>query len=219
MSSMTRHDQPAPAPVAQGTTLQVWSRARRAVPTAAIAGVLAALAYWGHRTDWTVPKFSSLIGHAAHAADDWCSEHNVPESQCIECNPELVPASNDYGWCKEHGIAQCPLHHPDVAQSKLMPRVSAADFDRASRALSLMPRPENNSQCRLYQRRIQFASAEAAEKVGLDVAVAQQRPIIEAVVANGEVVYDETRMAHLASRLQGTVWRVEKKVGEPVRKG
>jgi len=177
------------------------------------------LAYWGHRTEWTVPKFSALIGGGVHQADDWCKAHNVAESQCIECNSKLVPPLKDYGWCKEHGIAQCPLHHPDVAQSKSPQHVSTADFERANRALALMPRPENNSRCRLYQHRIQFASTQAAEKVGLDIAVVQQRPIIETVVANGEVVYDETRMAHLSSRVPGSVWRVERKVGERVAKG
>ena len=39
------------------------------------------------------------------------------------------------------------------------------------------------------------------------------------MTANGEVVYDETRTAHLASRVAGTVWRVEKQVGDRVRKG
>src|SRR5262249_39119084 len=37
--------------------------------------------------------------------------------------------------------------------------------------------------------------------------------------ANGEIIYDETHTAHLASRVPGTVWRGEKKIGDPVRKG
>ncbi len=46
-----------------------------------------------------------------------------------------------------------------------------------------------------------------------------QRPITEAVVANGEIVYDETRSAHLASRVAGTVLRVTAQVGDQVKKG
>jgi membrane fusion protein, heavy metal efflux system len=38
-------------------------------------------------------------------------------------------------------------------------------------------------------------------------------------VANGEIVYDETRMAHLSSRVPGTVWRVQKRIGDRVKKG
>jgi len=143
----------------------------------------------------------------------------VPEAQCIECNANLVPAVPDYGWCAEHGIAQCPLHHPDVAQLKEMPTITQADFDRASRALALLARTENGSRCKHYQRRIQFASAEAIDKAGIDIAVADQQPIVESITANGEIIYDQTRFARLASRVAGTVWRVEKHLGERVSKG
>ncbi|HEX7376736.1 MAG TPA: efflux RND transporter periplasmic adaptor subunit, partial [Pirellulales bacterium] len=116
-------------------------------------------------------------------------------------------------------VAQCPLHHPDVAQLKQVPNIAPEAFRQAERALVLRPRAENNSRCKLHERRIQFASAEAAEKVGIDIDVVRQRPIVEAVVANGEIRYDETRMARLASRVAGTAWRVYTQVGDRVREG
>jgi membrane fusion protein, heavy metal efflux system len=192
---------------------------RNALPTVAVAVVLGLLAYWGIRTGWTLPKFSSLMGNGGQTKEQWCEEHSVLESECIECNLNLAPYGKDYGWCKEHGVYQCPLHHPDVAQLKKTPQVTQADFDRANRALSIMPRTENNSRCKLHQRRIQFASAEAIEKAGVDIAVVEEQPIVEAIIANGEVVYDRTREAHLASRVSGTVWRVYKKVGDHVKAG
>ncbi len=200
---------------------------RRVASNLIIVGVLAGLAYWGHRTDWTLPKFSAILSgnppsggeQCAPGEDGWCKEHNVPEAICIECNTKLVPAEEDYGWCAEHGIAQCPLHHPEVAQLKTIPAVTDDDMNRANRALALLPRVENNSHCKHYQRRIQFASIEAIEKAGVDIAIVDQKPLVETVAANGEIVYDETHTAHLASRVPGTVWRVEKKVGDPVRKG
>ena len=93
------------------------------------------------------------------------------------------------------------------------------DLERASRALALLPRAENNSRCQLDQRRIQFASVQAIEKAGVDIAVVEERPVVEAVVANGEIVYDETRSAHLASRVAGTVVRVNAQVGDRMQKG
>jgi cobalt-zinc-cadmium efflux system membrane fusion protein len=192
---------------------------RRAGPTAAVISSLAGLAIWGHTTDWTVPKFSSLIGSGVTEVEDWCKEHNVPEAVDIECNPKLLPPMKDYGWCKEHGVAQCPFEHPDVAQLKTPPSITPDALDRAQRALALRPRPENNSRCALHQKRIQFASTEAVAKAGIDIAVVQERPLVEAIVANGEVIYDQNRMAHLSSRVAGTVWRVEKQVGDRVRKG
>jgi cobalt-zinc-cadmium efflux system membrane fusion protein len=200
---------------------------RKALPIVAVVGLLAGVAVWGHSTDWTMPKFSALFGTDAGATpgqcipggEGWCKEHGVPEAICIECNHNLAPPLPDYGWCKEHGIAQCPLEHPDVAQLQTSPVVTAADIERANRALALLPRNENSSRCKNYQRRIQFVSQEAVDKSGIDIAVVDQEPLIEAIAANGEVIYDQTHSAHLASRVAGTVWRVEKHVGEQIHKG
>jgi cobalt-zinc-cadmium efflux system membrane fusion protein len=204
----------SPQPV---TTFLRWLL--QAIPTAVVVAALGGLALWGHFSDWKIPKFSALAGKDNEKVEEWCAEHNVPEATCIECNLTLLPQSSDFGWCKEHGIAQCPLEHPEVAQVKTIPVVTLAMLDRASRALAAKPRSENSSLCKLHLRRVQFASNEAVEKAGVDIAVVQERPIVEAVIANGEVLYDQNRMAHLSSRVSGTVWQVERQVGDRVRKG
>jgi len=183
-----------------------------------VAG-LVALAVWGQRTDWTLPKFSALFGGAPEEASDWCDEHNVPESQCVECNPKLMPVAKDYGWCSAHGVMQCPLEHPDVVQLNARPTITPAMLERAQRAIALRPRAENNSRCNLHLKRIQFASLESIEKVGVDIALTAERPIVESIVANGEIGFDQTRLAHFSSRVPGTIWRVEKQVGDRVQKG
>ena len=197
----------------------LWAWVRGSLPTAAVAAVLVGLAVWGHTTEWTLPKFSALFGAEQAEVADWCEAHNVPESICVECNPTLLPAGKDYGWCAVHGVMQCPLEHPEVAQLKTPPTIAPAMLEQAQRAIALRPRAENNSRCNLHGKRIQFASAEAVEKVGVDIAIVAEKPIVEAIVANGEIVYDETRMAHLSSRVAGTVWRVQKQVGDHVHKG
>lgn len=197
----------------------IWRWISRAGSTAAIVVLIGSLAFWGHSNDWKLPSFASLTKGDAKPVDDWCTEHNVPESQCIECNPRLLAKPEDYGWCKIHGVAQCPLEHPDVAQLKEIPVISTEDIDRANRALATRPRTENNSLCTLHQKRIQFASADAVEKAGVGIAVVQVRPVQEAITANGEVVYDQTRRANFSSRVSGTVWRVEKEVGDRVAAG
>ncbi len=191
----------------------------RAMPTAFVIAALGGLALCGHFSDWKMPKFSALVGQHNQQTEQWCQEHNVPEAACIECNLTLVAPSKDYGFCKEHGVAQCPLEHPDVAQLKMTPVITPAMLDRASRALAARPRAENNCLCKLHLRRVQFASAEAVEKAGVDIAVVQERQIIEAATANGEVIYDQNRMAHLSSRVAGAVWHVERQVGDRVHKG
>lgn len=191
----------------------------RRLSTALVIVMLAGLGFYGHRNGWKLPKFSLLVGTAQEGHDDWCAEHGVPESQCVECNKQLLPPGKDYGWCKEHGIHNCPWEHPDVAQLKQIPTLSAADRRRAARALACIDRRENNGACKNYRRRIQFASAAAVKKAGVDVALVDRQSISDVVLANGVITYDQNRFASLASRLPGTVWRIEKRVGDPVHPG
>src|SRR5262249_52271967 len=125
----------------------------------------------------------------------------------------------EFGWCRKHGIPDCPLEHPEVAQLQQKPHISPADLARAERALALAERPENNSKCKTHLRRIQFASQEAVEKAGVEVAPAWEAPVVESISANGEVTYDQTRVARLSTRAPGSVWRVLKKVGDSVKEG
>jgi cobalt-zinc-cadmium efflux system membrane fusion protein len=187
--------------------------------TALVLLTLGALAFAGHHTGWTLPAFSALLGNGSDARDDWCAAHAVPESQCVECNPRLLPRPADYGWCPRHGVHACPLEHPDVAQLATVPQVSPADLARAQRALDLGARPENSRLCKLYQRRVQFASQEAFERSGVEVEPVWRAPVVESVAANGELTYDPTRVARVSARVPGTVWRVEKNVGDSVRQG
>ena len=189
------------------------------IPTLLVMALLGGLGVYGHHSGWKLPKFSALAGNDAAEPEDWCAEHGVPESQCVECHPDLLPRGKDYGWCKEHGVANCPLCHPEVAQLKPTPVVSEADRQRATRTSAAAPRPENNPICKNYRRRLQFASLEAVKKAGVDVGLVDRQPIVESVAANGQITYDQTRFASLSSRLQGTVWRVERNVGDRVRAG
>jgi len=67
--------------------------------------------------------------------------------------------------------------------------------------------------------RIELASAEVADKIGLEYAVVQVRPMAQYVTALGAVDYEPSRYARLSSRASGSVWRVEKEIGDRVRKG
>jgi cobalt-zinc-cadmium efflux system membrane fusion protein len=68
-------------------------------------------------------------------------------------------------------------------------------------------------------RRIAFPSEDAVRKAGLRWVPAEERLVTEHVLANGMIDYDPTTYAHLATRAPGTIWRVEKQIGEPVRRG
>lgn len=70
----------------------------------------------------TQPTKSEGSGHAAAdvvpgSHEDWCSEHQVPESQCTQCNPKLAAAFKATGdWCEEHGLPEshCRKCNPDL---------------------------------------------------------------------------------------------------------
>ncbi len=191
----------------------------QSLPTVLVLVALAALGYGGHRAGWELPSFSQLTGQGSSVRPDWCAEHNVPESICIACNARLMPKAKLYHWCDEHGVSECALDHPELAQIVHVPETLTGDLEGARRALELKPRPHNDPKCKLHLRRVQFASFEAAEKAGIAVAKVDRRRVTEVVNANGQVQYDPTRLARLSSRASGTVWRVEKLVGDRVHRG
>ena len=198
-------------------------RIRRALgsifPAALALGCVAGLVAVGQATHWRLPKASALRGEDKAEADDWCKEHGVPESECVECRPELLPRAKAHGWCATHGVSECPLCHPDVAQLPSRPAVTDADRDRAARTLAFAPRVENDNKCRKHLRRLQFPSDEMPNRLGLGVAPVTRGPVEEVMTAPAEITYDPTRIARATPRAAGTVWRVDGQIGAKVRRG
>jgi cobalt-zinc-cadmium efflux system membrane fusion protein len=209
---------PEPRPRSQTGWGAVLGNVAGSIPTILVLAGAAAVGWWGHHSGWRLPKFSELQG-LEQPKDDWCAEHNVPESECVECNPTLMPKAKVHGWCKAHGIPECPLEHPELAQLPETPVISAADLDRARRALGFTDRPANNPNCRAHLRRIQFATAQDADKAGIAVEPVWMAPAVEFVAAPGEIGYDQTKVAHLSARSPGTVWKVFRHVGQEVKAG
>jgi membrane fusion protein, heavy metal efflux system len=71
----------------------IFSFASNAAPTILVLGVMGAIAYVGHATDWTIPSSSQVFGKQAAAPDDWCADHGVPESTCVQCKGLAINAS------------------------------------------------------------------------------------------------------------------------------
>lgn len=193
-----------------------WIKVLNAVPNLVVFSFLGGVMYLGHHTGWKLPKLSELRGTATIATDDWCAEHLVPESNCIECQSDLVPKGKPFGFCREHGVAECVIHHPELAQVKGTPE--SPKYDSIS-AISLIPRPVNNSRNTLHTRRVQFTSADSVTKSGIDVSVVEERAMTDAITANGELMFDPTRVAHLSTKVPGTVAYVFKSLGEEVQPG
>ncbi len=193
-----------------------WNWLSHAIPNVIVLSALGGLAWWGHSTGWSLPKFSELLGKSQETKDDWCPEHSITSDQCIECNTSLAPRGKPFGWCREHGVAECVIHHPELAQTTDQPKLPKYDTQAA---LVLWDRPFNNSKCTLHERRIQFASEDAFVKAGVDVDVVTERPMSECKTANGEIGFDHNYVARLSSRVPGSAWWVPKRVGESVKQG
>src|SRR5579885_1773568 len=84
------HDAPA-QPRPRSAVARVLRWFGRVAPPVVVFGCLLGVLAWGHHSEWTLPQFSVLTGDAAEAKDDWCDQHGVPDSQCVECKPELMP--------------------------------------------------------------------------------------------------------------------------------
>jgi cobalt-zinc-cadmium efflux system membrane fusion protein len=209
--------QPA-SPVQRNPVRAVFGFVAGSIPTLLVLAGAGAIGWWGHHTGWKLPKFSELNG-VVKEKDDWCSEHNVPESACVECDDALMPKGKARGWCKVHGIPECTLDHPELAQLSTIPVIAPFDLDRAKRALEFSARPANNPNCTTHRRRIQYATSADADKAGIVVEPVWTAPAVEFVAAPGEIGYDQTKVAHLSSRSPGTVWKVFKHLGDEVKAG
>jgi len=66
---------------------------------------------------------------------------------------------------------------------------------------------------------VRFKSQEALERTGIEVAPVETRPMVSELIVNGVVAYDERRIAQLSTRVPGSIWRVEKHLGDHVRQG
>ena len=194
-------------------------KAIRLVPSLLVIAGLIGLAWYGHHNDWKLPSLQASATISDKANPEWCKSHSVPETECINCNPELLEAPPKLEFCNEHGVHGCLLHHPNLAQTKKPIEVRETDFQRVAHALSIRPRRENLSLSQLPGTRIQFASIKAIERAGIDVEPVEKRHLTETISAAGEIRYDATRTAQVSPSVDGIVRLVTVNVGDWVQKG
>lgn len=181
--------------------------------------------------DWcaehSVPESRCIKCHpelAGEKAKDWCREHGVPESRCTICHPEILTKGVAGDWCKEHGVPEsnCTICHPEIAVKGEGPGaesdVKIVASDEAGRSPATKP-VKDPATCQTHALRVQFASPESVKKAGVQLGSVVERPMQQTIIANAETQYDRTRFAQVASRVPGAVWRVDKEIGQAVRKG
>src|SRR5262249_41928700 len=153
-----------PPPARARSAIRLGSFVPTLLALAAVAGLLVA----GQRCDWKMPRFSALLGSAEEEPDDWCDAHGVPASVCVG-GEGCCDKGAGFGWCRKHGVHECPLCHTEVAQLPAPPVITPELLARVEAALRFSQRPENGSKCRLHLRRLQFSSLEAMRKAGVGV--------------------------------------------------
>jgi cobalt-zinc-cadmium efflux system membrane fusion protein len=155
---------------------------------------------------------------ASAASSDWCAEHRVPESQCTQCNSELIAefkAKND--WCGEHGLPEshCRLCNPDIH----FPQEPLEFVSMGEPIQTSVFYPANVVDCATNNATIQFATAETATRAGLSV-----EPVLGAsndafVEAPAEIRFDDTKTTTLTITVDALVARWFAEPGEKIFAG
>jgi cobalt-zinc-cadmium efflux system membrane fusion protein len=194
----------------------LFEQVRQYVPTFLILVLLGGVGWWGFAYEWNLKKFQEQVfGKKAEENQDWCEQHGAPKKVCVDCYRDLWPPDTEYGWCKVHGVYNCAFDHPDLAQLRETPTVTAAERKRVKAALDLMPRPKNAESDKSSLKRIQLASDEVVKRIGLEFAkverVKPDNPVEEAVSAPGEITFHPGGVVKVTSKVAGTVWRLTPK--------
>lgn len=66
---------------------------------------------------------------------------------------------------------------------------------------------------------IRFDSPESLARSGIEVVPVEARPMVNELLVNGVVRYDDRHVAQLSTRVPGSIWKVERHLGDEVRKG
>ena len=136
-----------------------WPWLRTALSTALVISALAGIGAWGYGTDWTLPKFSALVGSERQRSPTGARNTTCPSRSASSAIKDL--ATGGAGLWLVPGARRRPVpvraSRRGTAQDR--PQRSRPRIWRGPAARSrLLPRAENNSRCKLHQRRIQFAS-------------------------------------------------------------
>lgn len=84
---------------------------------------------------------------------------------------------------------------------------------------AVAPRPPTDPSGPTTFEAITFDDVAAVERAGIESVPVRTQPMTEVISANGVVRYDERRIAQLSVRAPGSVWRVERRLGDTVSKG
>ncbi|GAB4327912.1 MAG: hypothetical protein Kow0074_23510 [Candidatus Zixiibacteriota bacterium] len=158
-------------------------------------------------------------GHGAIAV---CDEHGIASTQCARCNPELAAHFKALGdWCSGHDVpeSQCELCnygavHADggALQSQNRPEIDPARQSRSAPYPGIaVSFASAEPQCPTDGAVIQFASVETSQRAGITVRPVMTAPLAHAFEAPAEVEFDQSSTTYMSSTLPVMIrqWLVE----------
>jgi cobalt-zinc-cadmium efflux system membrane fusion protein len=150
---------------------------------------------------------------------DWCPTHGVPESLCTRCKPDLA---RTVPMCAEHDVpeAVCTICRPELVKNfaTCPAHQLPAAFCPRCRAVGVANGRSATGQGQSLPL-VRLADAAVAASAGITTEPVQKAAVTPVVVANGEVGYDENRLAHVRARLSGVLHEVRCQNGESVEEG
>ncbi len=154
---------------------------------------------------------------------DWCAEHRVPESQCTNCNPQLVDGFKaKFDWCGSHGV---PESHCYQCNPKLkFPQEAEYERRKQEGAKKTEGKPQtslfrtNAVKCATNDAVIQLASVQSAARSGLEFSLVGEVPSVDQIEAPGETDFAPTASAIVTSLATGTLVRWAASPGQPISK-
>lgn len=150
------------------------------------------------------------------AQGDWCTEHNLPESQCDLCSP-AAEQQHDH---EIDEIGHLDAHADDVSSAyQEHDHWHEAHIDKTTGSEISVLFPENAVHCATDEAVIQLASIATAERTGITVRPALAVSSSPEFEAPAEIVFNQTATMVLATTIPALVvdWRVTP--GQQVKRG
>ncbi len=124
---------------------------------------------------------------------------------------------NHTNWVPIPGsLARKPLTHQEEMRDKHHSSLPESLQELAGKK---SPSVATESQLPLDLQEIDLPDLQSLERLGIRTSGVEVREMKEYVETTGVIDYDQTRVVKISSRVPGTVWRVEKEIGDQVRKG
>ncbi|MBT8036704.1 MAG: efflux RND transporter periplasmic adaptor subunit [Verrucomicrobiae bacterium] len=159
----------------------------------------------------------------------WCKEHDRYEDRCFICHPDIKEPKRIY--CSEHGVYEdeCYLCHPELKGKKAGSKSSSNSAPASILMCKEHGVPER--ECAVCQPqlavglkpgeslKIRVASAEAMERVGVQVSKPEHTTARDAVSAYATVDYNQNKVAKITPLVEGIIREIKVVPGQKVAAG